>query len=222
MAWSICIRRNVYQCSECHRFVYQFIVRIWKDDATCCVNNSFFSVRWEAYKMRSCLAAIDHNRHSQRPQKKTADGKLCYRRKWLRRSKRWTAVPELVPKTHSYIPKLLSAMVTHYADQHISVRQGSVRGVDDPRHLAATIACVPPQPVSLLVEQHRSRLQWVPILWQSTIHESSATTVLSAARQVQALFIAVLLFCAITVCNLPVVWCGWWAASSSANGTQCS
>ena len=115
---------------------------------------SLFALRWEAYKTRGYLAAIDHNHHSQRAQE--SGGKPCYRRKWLRRSKRWTAVPVLVAKNYDYIPQLMLGMATFYAEDDTSIRSASEKSADDPRLLASTIAAVPPQPVITLAEQHRS------------------------------------------------------------------
>ena len=109
--------------------------------------------------MRGMLAALDHNFHCGRLQAKTANGRLRYARKWIRRSKRWTAVPVLVPKTYAYVPQLLASMLQFYATGTASIRRRSSLREDDPRKLAHTIAALPPMPTAMLVDEHVSRYQ---------------------------------------------------------------
>ena len=61
----------------------------------------------DAYVARVQLAFIDHNKHLNRPQLKTRDGKLVYTRKWGRRTSKWQVVPIPVSKTYSYMPGMV-------------------------------------------------------------------------------------------------------------------
>ena len=130
--------------------------------------------------MRGQLAAIDHNRHCTRPQAKTKQGKPRYRRKWMCRSKRWTACPVLVDKTYSHLPMLMATILSDYTTRNTPIDHGSQLAADDPQHITGTLHLLhhqqqlywsknmssaftgneqsnqsgPPPPTTILVEEH--------------------------------------------------------------------
>ena len=116
---------------------------------------SFFT--YLGYVARLKLAVLDNNFHSDRKQAKTKDGKLRYRRKWNKRTKKHTVVPVLEPKSYAYIEDLLTAVYVKRAttpgpmSQHVSMAE------DDPRRVHPTIAMKPAESTETLVAQHKSR-----------------------------------------------------------------
>ena len=67
--------------------------------------------RHDGHILRSKLAAIDHNHHIGRAQKKTKNGRLRYTRKFSKRTKKFNLVIIKEEKNYSYRKYLLAAIL---------------------------------------------------------------------------------------------------------------
>ena len=77
------------------------------------------------------LVAVDHNDHCTQPQAKTKQGKPRYCRKWMHRSKRWTACSVLVDKTYSHLPMLMATILSDNITRDTPIHHGSQLAAHD-------------------------------------------------------------------------------------------
>lgn len=108
------------------------------------------------YVARVQFAFIDHNKHLNRPQLKTRDGKLVYTRKWGRRTSKWQVVPIPVSKTYSYMPELVAKSMYRKHMDKCGVLIVGVKSAAS-KTLFPNIASCPALPTEVLLEQHVSR-----------------------------------------------------------------
>ncbi len=59
---------------------------------------------YPSYLCRMAMSSIDHNMHANRPQAQTKDGRLCYKRKYVKSTRRYHAAPVKEEKEYKYIP----------------------------------------------------------------------------------------------------------------------
>ncbi|XP_043919202.1 uncharacterized protein LOC122794653 isoform X2 [Protopterus annectens] len=110
-----------------------------------------------AYRARNFLAAIDHNKHLHRPYQRNKHGRIVYRRKYNKKSERWTVVRKKVEKEYRYLVTL-KKLILHRRMTDTGRLQGPARlAHDDPRNIQATIAPYSPPSTSQLVAEHSSR-----------------------------------------------------------------
>jgi hypothetical protein len=107
-------------------------------------------------KVRSILAAIDHNHHLHCKQARNSKGELVYSRRWSKRAKRWKVVIVKEKKNFSYLP-VMAACVLKEASKTWKKHVKPVQLAQDPKKVAGTIASLPPPPTSELVKEHISR-----------------------------------------------------------------
>lgn len=69
---------------------------------------------YESYKCRCYLAAIDYTMHLERDPVRDKTGNKVHKSKFSKGSNNWTSAEVKVPKTYSYIPKLMMAIVNEY------------------------------------------------------------------------------------------------------------
>ncbi|XP_035671511.1 uncharacterized protein LOC118412627 [Branchiostoma floridae] len=109
------------------------------------------------YKARCQLAALDYNAHKDRPVWKTKDGHIKYRRRFQKKSDRWSIYVSKQPKHYAYIRDLQSAIVLKRINSHRGMRRTQPLSETDPRRLG-NLASIPAPPTHVLVEQHKSRM----------------------------------------------------------------
>ncbi|XP_071484497.1 uncharacterized protein [Diadema antillarum] len=109
------------------------------------------------YVARVKLAVLDTNYHANRPQAKTKDGKLKWRRKYNKRTKKHVVVPVPEPKSYAYMPELLTAIYSKRATTPGHISQHVSMAEDDPRRVHPTIAMREAEPTEELVAKHKSR-----------------------------------------------------------------
>uniref|UniRef100_A0A8W8KC79 Uncharacterized protein n=1 Tax=Magallana gigas TaxID=29159 RepID=A0A8W8KC79_MAGGI len=69
---------------------------------------------YESYKCRCYLAATDYTMHLERDPVRDKNGNKVNKRKFSKSSNNWTSAEVIVPKTYSYIPKLMMAIMNEY------------------------------------------------------------------------------------------------------------
>ena len=79
------------------------------------------------------------------------------RRQVNKRSGQWFRVELRVAKTYPYISELQTMMIDARLKDDLPIARPAEMEETDPRRLAPNIAANPPPPVSLLVEEHKSR-----------------------------------------------------------------
>ena len=128
------------------------------------------------YVARVQFAFIDHNKHLNRPQLKTRDGKLVYTRKWGRRTSKWQVVPIPVSKTYSYMPGMVhtgyyvdTPLILYFFPPELVAKSMYRKHMDKcgvlivgvksaaSKTLFPNIASCPALPTEVLLEQHVSR-----------------------------------------------------------------
>ncbi|XP_078679335.1 uncharacterized protein LOC144914988 [Branchiostoma floridae x Branchiostoma belcheri] len=109
------------------------------------------------YRARCQLAAIDYNAHKDRAVWKTKDGHIKYKRRFQKKSERWSVHVPKQPKTYSYIKTLQACIVNTRIQSGSGMSRTQPLSETDPRR-AGNLAGVPPPATSVLVEQHRSRM----------------------------------------------------------------
>ncbi|XP_066271347.1 uncharacterized protein [Branchiostoma lanceolatum] len=117
-----------------------------------------FAFSPDVYGARCLLAAIDYNRHKDRPvAKRKRDGEVMQHRSFQKKSDRWTYYNVKVPKDYSYIPELQSRIVAERIDSGRGMSRTQPMSENDPRR-RGPLPKHPPPPTAQLVEQHRSRI----------------------------------------------------------------
>ena len=112
------------------------------------------------FKTRMALAAIDHNMHLNRPIVTARDGRRCFKRKYNKRSRKFTADPVKEKKQFSYIPFCLAKIVAERKGRKDSAMERLVRVPHDPKLISPTLDLVnQPPPTSQLVQEKLSRIQ---------------------------------------------------------------
>lgn len=79
-----------------------------------------------------------------------------FKRKFNKKSQRWTVVAELEPKTYSYISDLQANIVSTRLESGTGIPRRRPPAESDPRHLGL-LPPVPPPAVEDLVQAHMSR-----------------------------------------------------------------
>lgn len=117
---------------------------------------------YENYKARCQLAAIDHNFHVHRPFKLSKDGRLCYSKNYVKRSKTWRLVPTKVAKNYPYKNVLLGkCFQLRNTDQQSVTRKGNLPE-NHPKTFAKTIAIKEPVDTDVLHMKMVSRMNTKP------------------------------------------------------------
>ena len=120
-------------------------------------NHSVFCSRFLVYTARILLAVLDHNFHAFRPIATTAAGKPKYSRKYSKRTKKWHAQPEKVPKACKHWPNLMGNILKRRFEDKGSIRRPVPRPSNHPKNLAATIAMKQPTATSKLIQLSNKR-----------------------------------------------------------------
>lgn len=113
--------------------------------------------RYQVYKARKQLAAIDWNYHVNRATSMNEHGEAWHTRKYNQRTKEWNTRVVKVPKDFGYIPIMMAKIFKRQfedrnpIDRHVSLSE------DDPARIAPTIAAVPPLSSKELYIRHQSR-----------------------------------------------------------------
>ena len=108
--------------------------------------------RYDAYKARNQLAALDYTYHKDRPARKKKNGEIVYKRKFNKCSNRWTTYQDKVDKTYPHIPGLMRDIIRRFENKEMDKGRKF-----DPKTIAPTIAPVPAPKVADLVAAQRSR-----------------------------------------------------------------
>ncbi|XP_019642687.1 PREDICTED: uncharacterized protein LOC109483971 [Branchiostoma belcheri] len=112
----------------------------------------------EVYNARCLLAAIDYNRHKDRPvAKRKSDGEVRTHRSFQKKSDRWTYCKVKEPKEYNYIGELQGNIVRRRIDSGRGMKRKQPMSETDPRRLGP-LPNQPAPPTALLVQQHQSRL----------------------------------------------------------------
>ncbi|XP_065070312.1 uncharacterized protein LOC135695242 [Rhopilema esculentum] len=112
------------------------------------------------FKTRMALAAIDHNIHLNRPLAITKDGKQCFKRKYNKNSRKFTAEPVKEQKSYSYIPYCLAKIVVERKEKKDTAMERLVRVPNDPKLISPTLDLVTkPPPTSQLVAEKLKRIK---------------------------------------------------------------
>ena len=113
--------------------------------------------RFQVYKARRQLAAVDWNYHVSRPISVNDKGEARHTRKYNQRTKEWNTKVVKVSKDFQYIPIIMAKIFKRRIDDtsHISMSE------DDPARIAAriapTIAQVTPVSSKELFLRHQTR-----------------------------------------------------------------
>ena len=113
--------------------------------------------RFQVYKARRQLAAVDWNYHVSRPISVNDKGEARHTGKYNQRTKEWNTKVVKVSKDFQYIPIMMAKIFkrriddTSPIDRHISMSE------DDPARIAPTIAQVPPVSSKELFLRHQTR-----------------------------------------------------------------
>ncbi|CAH1243083.1 Hypp7037 [Branchiostoma lanceolatum] len=110
------------------------------------------------YKARCQLAALDYNHHRDRPVWKTKEGRINYKRRFQKKSERWSIFVPKQPKKYEYIRELQAAIVNKRIQSGCGMSRTQPMSESDPRR-TGNLARLPPPPISELVEKHVSRME---------------------------------------------------------------
>ncbi|XP_066305016.1 uncharacterized protein [Branchiostoma lanceolatum] len=108
------------------------------------------------YEARCKLAALDYNEHKDRAVWVTKDGDIKYKRRFQKKSDRWSIYVPREPKKYNYIQDLQAEIVDARIDSNKGMSRTQPMSASDPRRLG-TLARVAPVPTNGLVREHRSR-----------------------------------------------------------------
>ena len=123
-------------------------------------NDNFYKCSWyryQVYKARKQLAAIDWNYHVNRGTSMNEQSEARYTCKYNQRTKEWNTRVVKVPKDFGYIPIMMAKIFKRRfedrnpIDRHVSLAE------NDPARIAPTIAEVPPVSSKELYIRHQSR-----------------------------------------------------------------
>ncbi|KAL3874220.1 hypothetical protein ACJMK2_037265 [Sinanodonta woodiana] len=109
------------------------------------------------YRSRNLLAAIDHNRHINRPSIVNRDGTLRYQRSFNKKSRRWSAYPVKEDKSYDYITELMEKVIERRLNDTIGMNRPALLETDDPRRISRVLAPIPPPATAEIVQQQKSR-----------------------------------------------------------------
>lgn len=114
--------------------------------------------RYEAFRARCILAAIDHNHHVTRQQAQLKTTReMRFHRKYNKSSGRWTVSKVKVDKDFSYVPELLTRVIDMRMSETGRIKDPTERHADHPARIAPTLAPVTPLPTDELLKKQRSR-----------------------------------------------------------------
>ena len=116
-----------------------------------------FDFEYETYKTRNQLAAIDHNIHALRPYALTKDGRVCYHKKYVKRTRTWHLEPIKVNKTYAYKDALLEKAYRLRSTDKDPISKKTEIPKDHPKNLAQTIAMKQPPDTDILFIKMISR-----------------------------------------------------------------
>lgn len=112
--------------------------------------------RYQTYKARRQLTAIDWNFHVDLPQKTSTSGDEIVTRKYNPRTRQWDIKKVKYEKGYDYIPVLISHMMRRRAMDIDPVTTQVDLNKSDPALISPTIAHVPP-PTATEIIARRSR-----------------------------------------------------------------
>ena len=114
--------------------------------------------RYEAFRARCLLAALDHNHHTtdEHVHHKTTK-ELRFHRKYNKASGQFTVARIRPNKTYDYIPELLTRVLTRRISEKANVNDPTKISDKHPAHIAPTIAPLPPPPTAELANKQHSR-----------------------------------------------------------------
>lgn len=112
--------------------------------------------RYDAYKGRNQLAALDYQFHKNRPNLIKKTGDVVHKRKFNKNSNRWTIYPAKVKKEYTYIPEIMNEIVKSFDknESFISPLESNPR---HPLLISPTIAPIPAPDTATLVSEQKSR-----------------------------------------------------------------
>ncbi|CAL9703628.1 unnamed protein product [Knipowitschia caucasica] len=110
----------------------------------------------DIYRARTCLAAIDYNKHNRRRPARNKEGQKMYRKSYNKKSTTWSAYEMKEKKTYSYIPEIQKAILAVRLQSGKGLPRRVTMHPDDPRRLGV-LAPVQPPPTVELVRAHVSR-----------------------------------------------------------------
>lgn len=117
----------------------------------------YLLLRFQVYKARRQLAAVDWNYHINRPLSVNENGEARHTRKYNQRTKEWNTKVVKVSKDFNYIPILMAKIFKQRIDDKSPIDLHISLSDDDPARIAPTIAQVPPQSSKELFLKHQSR-----------------------------------------------------------------
>ncbi|XP_029948188.1 uncharacterized protein LOC115388988 isoform X2 [Salarias fasciatus] len=104
----------------------------------------------DIYKARTCLAAIDYNKHNRRGPARNKDGHKMYRKSYNKKTTTWSVYTMKEKKSYSYIPEIQRAILSMRLRSGKGLPRRATTSPDDPEHLGL-IAPVESSPTSELV-----------------------------------------------------------------------
>ena len=117
---------------------------------------SLIIFRYNSYKARKQLTAIDWNYHVDIPQAKTKSGEERITRKYNPRTRQWDVKIVKIEKGYEYIPELISRILNRRINDLESVTRHISLNESNPALISPTIAHVPP-PKTKEIIQRKSR-----------------------------------------------------------------
>lgn len=116
------------------------------------------SFDYPSFTSRIALAAIDHNMHVFRKQARTKNGKLCFKRKYTKSTRKFHAEPVKEKKEYSYVPHALCRIISSRQERHYTVIDRNARVANDPKLICPNLDLVTKPPATgHLIEEHQSR-----------------------------------------------------------------
>ena len=113
--------------------------------------------RYQVYKARRRLAAVDWNYHVNRPISVTDKGKVRHTRKYNQITKEWNTKVVKVSKDFQYIPIMMAKIFKQRTDDTSPIDRYISMSEDDPARIVPTIAQVSPVSFKELFLRHQTR-----------------------------------------------------------------
>lgn len=119
-----------------------------------------YCARYQFYKARKQLAAIDWNYHLDRTAAVgSKGGKTRYSRKYNQCTKEWSTRTIKVDKDYDYIPVLMAKVFRRRIEDVLRIARHVSLSEDDLERIAPTIAHTAPISSKELFERHQTRFQ---------------------------------------------------------------
>lgn len=114
-------------------------------------------LRYDSFRLRILLSAIDNNTHVDRPLLKDQTGQTQYRRSYSKASAQWTVKAIKQQKKYQYLPQLLQEALKQRVSDDKPVGRKLGVSEHDPVRLAPTLAPSVAPSTSELVAKQKSR-----------------------------------------------------------------